>query len=85
MSIAIRDSFDSAIARSLALKLAEQIKIVGHNLAHGSAMMATPDLTAQKYSEELGYVRALNDVLAICHELEEDFHGRGKSQSGVPS
>lgn len=83
--VAIRDSFDSAVARSLALKLGELIADIGAGLAIGSAMRETPQLTAQRYSEELGYVRALKDVLAFCREIEEELHGRGNSTSGVPS
>lgn len=71
------DSFSSLVGRKMQEKVALVIAEVGHNLAHGSATMSDPNLTAQKYSEQLGYVRGLNDCLAFLHELEDEVQGRG--------
>lgn len=78
-------SLDTTLGRLLAQKVATQIADVAWNLAYGSAMMKDPTLTAQKYSEELGYVRALTESLDFCREIEDDLLGRGRDKSGVPS
>ena len=80
--MAIR-SFDSTVGRLLKQKVELHIQQIATNLAYGSAMMATPESTGQKYSEELGYVRALNDALAFVAEIEDELQGRGQKQSGV--
>ncbi len=78
-------SLDTTLGRMLAQRLAGQIAEVAWNLAYGSAMMKDPALTAQKYSEELGYVRALTESLDFCRQIEDELLGRGRDKSGVPS
>lgn len=46
-------------------------------LAQGSAkrVAGAPDTVAEAYADQCAYIRALNDVLQICTELEHNRHG----------
>lgn len=46
-------------------------------LASGSAtaIQGAVETVAEKYAAQVSYIKALNDVLDKCHELEVDMYG----------
>lgn len=78
-------SFDTEIGRRLAADIETHLQGHKDGLAAGTARVEnSADATAQNYAEAVGYVRALNAVLAFLREIEDEMMGRGK-KSGVPS
>lgn len=47
------------------------------SLAQGSAkrVEGSPETIAEAYADQCAYIRALNDVLQICTDLEHNRHG----------
>lgn len=72
------NSFEAASLRLLAKKVGDAIQTRAANLVIGSALVQNDaDATALNYSGEVAYVRALNDVLGMCHDVEDELL-RGK-------
>lgn len=69
----IVDPFFKALYDKLAPELDNRMVL----LAQGSAKRidGSPDTVAEAYADQCAYIRALNDVLQICTELEHNRHG----------
>lgn len=75
------DPFHRALHRRLAADLEERIL----NLAAGSAAQNDSDTksVAEKYAAQVAYIRAIQDVMGICEELERERYGdrpKGKEE-----
>lgn len=66
-------TLDTAALRMLAKRIDAWIRINADNLAIGSSLVhGDANATLQAYSSAVGYVKALNDVLTLCQEVESD-------------
>lgn len=67
------DSFHKALYNRLAPELDERKEA----LAHGSAKVRENDTStvAEKYAAAVAYIMALEHVLEVCRELEQDRYG----------
>lgn len=67
------NSFDSAALRGLRKKIDEYIEVNAKNLAFGSSIVQSDvHATAMHYCEAVAYIRALNDVIGMCADVEDD-------------
>jgi hypothetical protein len=66
--------------RALGPRLEEDIANRMASLAGGSAtqIVGSPISTAERYAAEVSYIKALNDVLRVCHEIEVEMYGGKK-------
>lgn len=72
------NSFESKVFRLLVEKI-EQIRQVNSDaLAAGNAKAGQSDIgvTVHNYCEAVGYIRALNNVVDWCAEIEDGILGR---------
>lgn len=67
-------------ARALFPRLQEDLANRMSALAGGSAtqIIGSPISTAERYAAEVSYIKALNDILGVCHEIEVEMYGGGK-------
>ncbi len=73
------NSYESRAQSLLANKLDARITAIATSLANGDARnIGDVAATAQTYSEQIGYIRALRDVLTLCQEVEDELLGRKK-------
>lgn len=80
--MAVLNSFEAAALRALKKKIDAYLLANQINLANGNSLVDSDTAaTAMNYSSAVGYVRALNDVLGMCQEVEDELMGRGKKQS----
>ena len=49
---------------------------------HATAIMGSHVSTAENYAAQVSYIKALNDVLAKCQELEDMRYGDGPKKEG---
>lgn len=63
--------------RALYGRLKQKLEACIEGLASGSAASALDDpaTVAEKYAAQVAYIKALNDVLEVCEELERDRYG----------
>ena len=63
--------------QNLRKKLLEDISARMTQLASGAASKTEYDQasTAEKYAAQVSYLRALNEVLDLCEQLDADQHG----------
>ena len=65
--------------RALSL-LSERLDAIIQNKAlsvvQGGVLGKTTDETAQGYADAIGYVRAMNDVIKVCEDIEDQIMGR---------
>lgn len=65
-------TLDTAALRLLSERVDQYIKANEINLARGNAVVnGDANATAMNYCRTVGYIHALNDVLALCEEVEE--------------
>lgn len=64
--------------RTLYAKLIEQLERRTAELATGSAatILGDTQTVAEKYAAQVGYIKALHDVLEVCEELERERYGQ---------
>lgn len=75
------NSFESNALRLLQQKIDTYIRANADNLAIGSSLVVNDiSATALAYSSAVSYIRALNDVLGMCTEVEDELMGRGKKK-----
>lgn len=66
------DSFEASSLRLLKQRIDEVIRTNCEDLANGNALVANDLIaTGGNYYSATGYVRALNDVLAMCKDVED--------------
>lgn len=71
------NSFESNALRLLEQKINAFIKANADNLAIGSSLVLNDaNATALAYSGAVSYIRALNDCLGMCEEVEDEMMGR---------
>ena len=73
MSSSAIDPFHRALSNVLTVKIDSRMLA----LADGSAVKVAEDTisTAEKYAAQTAYLKALNDVLAACAEIELEMYG----------
>ncbi len=77
----IRDPFHRAIASLIQ----EQIEMLEKNLSHGSATQVSEDTATvgEKYAAAISYIRALEMVLELCHQVELNQESLGPRPANV--
>jgi phytoene/squalene synthetase len=75
------NSFDAASLRLLAQKVNTIIDVNSDALARGNGYIpGDTAATAQNYCSSINYIRALNDVLGLCQEVEDELLGRNQKK-----
>lgn len=66
--------------RAIYAKLSEEISRRMIQLAEGSAktIQGSDATVAEKYAAQVSYIEALNDVLDMCQQIENDIYGTKK-------
>lgn len=80
MSANLLDRFHRQLHAVLSDEIANRVS----KLAQGSASLVQQDTAtvAEKYSAQISYIKALNDVLDKCRELEIDMYGNHSGPTG---
>jgi hypothetical protein len=76
VAVDLRDPF----FKKLYPKLQEQLGSRVADLAHGGATAIPEDTvsTAEKYAAKVAYVKCLEEVIALCEEIQNDTYGSEK-------
>ena len=68
-------SYDSAALRLIDQKVRDYIRVNAEHLAEGNAHVGNDaSATAMNYMSNVGYVRALRDVLDMCGAVEAELN-----------
>lgn len=72
------NSFESRVLTLLVQKIEDATRKNERDLARGNAKAGVSDInvTVQNYCENIGYVRALDNVKDWCQEIEDAVLGR---------
>lgn len=75
------NSLEAHVARQLVERITEDMRARTEALLNGSAIsQRDASATAQAYCEAVGYIRALQTVLIIVQEINDELTGRAKKR-----